>query len=304
MSRYAGSLVDKYRKLAIVRFLIASQKISSVIAYMCCAILLASPSESSSFFAFVTPTFICLLLSACLLHFSNIAVSIAVERDWASCIAQASTSGTTPITNDQQLAQLNTYLRQINLLCKLCAPLFVSMLTVKLDSSASFSNLRAGMMGLESYKSIWVLSIVTGLSLVFEMYWIEVVYRRFPSLASDQARKDAERATTTYRTNVDDATDHIPSPSTASNNIVGVSNLQGFRTYIENLLSLHDWRELIRLPVFFSSASISFLYLTVLSYVPWSFNYHADMFRLFSLVVCPHQVRWHNGRVLEDVVLL
>lgn len=269
---------------------------------MCCAILLASPSESSSVFAFVTPTFICLLLSACLLHFSNIAVSIAVERDWASCIAQASTLGT-PVTNDQQLAQLNTYLRQINLLCKLCAPLFVSMLTVKLDSSASFSNLRAGM-GLESYKSIWALSIVTGLSLVFEMYWIEVVYRRFPSLASDQARKDAERATT-YRADVEDATDHIPSQSSASNNISVPDRVQGFRTYIEDLLSLPDWRELIRLPVFFSSASISFLYLTVLSYVPRSFNYHADYVQVvLTGLYVPHQVRWDNGRLLENVVLL
>ena len=37
--------------------------------------------------------------------------------------------------------------------------------------------------------------------------------------------------------------------------------------YIERLLNIPDWKELVRLPIFFSSLAISLLYLTVLSYV-------------------------------------
>lgn len=258
LSRFAGSLIDRYPKLAVVRFLIASQKISSISAYCCCAIITASDPAPSSLFAFVTPSFLWLLFSACLLHFSNIAVSIAVERDWASSIAKTSLDSTA----DGQLAQLNTYLRQINLLCKLCAPLFVSMLTVKLDSSVPHTNLRAGM-GLKNLRSIWVLIAVTALSLIFEIYWIEVVYRRFPSLALDQARKDAERAM--HRASLS-TTDQVSSQSTAA--VTSAPSLiQGLCAYVEDLLSLRDWKELLRLPIFFSSASISCLYLTVLSCV-------------------------------------
>ncbi|GJJ15663.1 hypothetical protein Clacol_009941 [Clathrus columnatus] len=258
LSRYAGSLIDKYPKLSIIRFLIASQKISSIVAYSCCAMIIAFES-TPSVFGFMTPQFICLLLSACLLHFSNIAVSIAVERDWASCIGKSS-----PDSNgDDQLSRLNTYLRQINLLCKLCAPLFVSMLTVKLDapSSFSFSNLYVRT-GLESLRSIWVLISVTALSLIFELYWIEVVYRRFPSLALDQARKDAELAA--RRANIP-TVDQTSSESMAVS--VSMSNrIQGMCTYVAGVLNLPDWKEMVRLPIFFSSASIALLYLTVLSF--------------------------------------
>lgn len=218
--------------------------------------IVSGPASSSPTLAWMTPSFIWLLFSACLLQFSNIAVSIAIERDWASRIAKTSLDSTA----DNRLAQLNTYLRQITLLCRFCAPFFVSTLTVKLDSVTSFSNLHAGS-SLENLKSVWVLIVVTAFSLVFEIYWIGVVYRRFPSLALDQALKDVGDA---YRASVR-VTDQLPSQPTAL--AVGMSkSSQGLGA--RSLLSLHDWKELIRLPIFFSSVSISCLYLTILSWVP------------------------------------
>ena len=283
LSRAAGSLIDTHPKLPIVRILVTTQKLSSIIAYASCAIITSSTSSS-----FLNPTFFALILSACVLHFCNIAISIAVERDWASCISRP-LSQFSSTSSEDRLARLNTYLRQINLLCKLCAPLFVSTLTVNLDSTPS----ELLEEGLSSVKSIWVLSVITALSLIFELYWIGIVYHRFPALALEQAKKDAER-----RSLVPNVI-HEAGPSVQQ--FVGVvssrpSSPRHLRTYIEETLSIRDWHEMVHLPIFFSSASISLLYLTVLSYVV---NYHVHRYGIIPKL----QLRRHNDLLPQNPLL-
>ncbi|ESK94786.1 hypothetical protein Moror_14179 [Moniliophthora roreri MCA 2997] len=244
LSRWMGSLVDRYEKLSLVRACIVVQKLSTIVAYASFAFMLSPNSffmgsiwpmtlDSNPVFS---PLFILLVFSGCVIHLSNICISIAVERDWATCISQGPHSS-------RKLARLNTYLRQINLLCKLCAPLFVSFLTVKLDNSD------------KGVRSIGVLGLVAIITMVFELFWIGVVYKRFPQLAEEQERKNAERRAGLPRTEqqVDTPPPRVPV-------------IARIRRDIGDLLSLRDWRELVHIPVFLSSLSISLLYLTVLSF--------------------------------------
>lgn len=247
-SRWAGSLVDKYSKLQLVRTAIVVQKISTLLAYVSFMLMLSKPLEGSSVLrpdlrlyateqtSFATPSFIFLVTSGCVLHLSNTTISIAVERDWTTCIAQGPYFST-------KLSKLNTYLRRINLLCKLCAPLFVSFLTV------SFDHTDGGALRIPSVK---ILALVTAVSLLFELYWIVVVYKRFPMLEVEQTLRDRDGEVPTADVQpVEDLTPTLSSPRPLN--------------YVERLLNLPDWKELVRLPIFFSSLSISLLYLTVLS---------------------------------------
>ncbi|KAK7062106.1 solute carrier family 40 protein [Favolaschia claudopus] len=214
-SSWAGSAVDRMPKLSVVRWSICVQKLSALMAYACVAALFSTVSRFSS------PSlclYSLLVLAGCVLQLSNTVISIAVERDWTACISAGSSL---------RLAKINTYLRQINLFCKLLAPLFVSFLTVKYD-------------GDNPTVSIAVLVVISTLTMVFELYWIQIVYDRFPALAAEQLRRETER--------------HHSPPSLPSSSSWGQT------------LGLGDWREFVRLPVFLSSLSISLLYLTVLSF--------------------------------------
>ncbi|KAJ7136675.1 Ferroporti-1 [Mycena epipterygia] len=217
-SRWAGSVVDKMPKLSVVRWSILLQKASALGAYACVAALRSVDSRFSTTSLLI---FASLVLAGCVLQLSNTCLSIAVERDWTTCISAGSSL---------RLSKINTYLRQINLLCKLLAPLFVSFLTVTYDSRDDSPSV-----------SVAVLAGISGLTMAFELYWIQIVYDRFPALAAEQLRKDSDR--------------RLPLPTEA-----GAPNI------FQRALSLEDWQEFVRLPVFLSSLSVSLLYLTVLSF--------------------------------------
>ncbi|KAF7302611.1 Solute carrier family 40 protein [Mycena chlorophos] len=224
LSRWAGRLVDKISKLKAVRYSIIVQKLSALSAYACVGSLrlFNDRFEGASWAVFAL-----LVVSGCSLHLSNTVISIAVERDWATCIAAGSSV---------RLGKLNTALRQINLLCKLAAPMFVSFLTVSYDGEDG-----------RGPTSLVVLGIVAALTMVFEVYWIQIVYQRFPVLEVEQQRNDAssERASL--------SSESAPEP-------------RPLLDTIKHALNVQDWQEFVRLPVFLSSLSISLLYLTVLSF--------------------------------------
>ncbi|KAJ7157945.1 Ferroporti-1 [Mycena crocata] len=221
-STWTGSIVDKMPKLTVVRWSILLQKVSALSAYACVAGLRSIDSRFSlpalSLLSF-------LVLCGCALQLSNTCISIAVERDWTACISAGSSL---------RLAKVNTYLRQINLLCKLLAPLFVSFLTVTYDSRNK-----------RGFISIAVLAGISALTMVFELYWIQIVYDRFPILAAEQLRKDTSRR--------------------APPDVQPVSSPR-ISDILRRTLNIGDWQEFVRLPVFMSAVSISLLYLTVLSF--------------------------------------
>lgn len=242
-SRWAGSLVDKKRKLTTVRSSIIVQKTSALAAYACFAGMrsLAAQNDPPTDSRFSIPSlllFSCLVVAACALHLSSTCISIAIERDWATCISLGPNASV-------KLAKLNTYLRQTNLLCKLLAPLFVSFLTVTYDNS-----------GPNHQFSVTVLAIISIVTMVFELYWIEIVYRRFPALAAEQLRKD--RVAETAEDSSVSSAPSLPQPSQRL-------FLGRVSDRIKIALSFADWQEFARLPVFLSSVAVSLLYLTVLS---------------------------------------
>ena len=166
----------------------------------------------------------------CTLSLANIGTSVAVERDWVSTISFKQPEDT--------LTRLNTYMRRIDLLCKLLAPLFVSLLT----TTASYIFAVAFQMGLAAA------------TLLFELFWIQVVFKYFPVLS----------------VNVDcfpnlQGGEADSSLAEGAAIAAAVVDKKKPKSYDKFTAILADWKEFSRMPVFTASLAISMLYLTVLS---------------------------------------
>ncbi|KIK55516.1 hypothetical protein GYMLUDRAFT_205402 [Collybiopsis luxurians FD-317 M1] len=272
-------------------------------------------------FSFMTPLFAMIVLSGCTLNLSNTCISIAVERDWATSISTsvsdldgepeqnqrqgqgqeqsrdseeesvADNDSTTSVSFEDKLSKLNTYLRQINLLCQLCAPLFVSFLTVTYDGREDGAGTTVRKGG-DSTVSLSILSAITVLALAFEMYWIGVVYKRFPQLQWNQGldldqghdhgfhdlhqEQEDQWPTTTTGSGIQAEENErqmevevefdTPNESTAFLGSGSPGSTNSWWQRLKLLIVAHEWEELAHLPVFFSSLSISLLYITVLSF--------------------------------------
>ncbi|KAJ7814800.1 hypothetical protein B0H13DRAFT_2463955 [Mycena leptocephala] len=205
-SSWAGSLVDKMHKLSVVRWSIFVQKMSALSAYS----YRGTANDGRPLFLPSLCLFL-LILSGCAFNF-RISISIAVKGldglHRCGIVAQTRKDEHLPPADQPPLQTACASVRVVP--------------HVKYDSRDDKPSF-----------SIAVLAGISALTMVFELYWIQIVYHRFPTLAAEQLRKDNERRAP-------------PVPS--------------------RLLSLKDWREFVRLPVFFSSVSISLLYLTVLSF--------------------------------------
>jgi len=118
-----GNAVDSHTRLSFVRLCIVFQKSAASTAYSIFLVLFIrfrTKIESGHADAPVWALFAVIILCGCVLKLATIGISVAVERDWVTVIANG---------NSEHLTALNTYLRRIDLLSKLLAPLFVSMLT-------------------------------------------------------------------------------------------------------------------------------------------------------------------------------
>ena len=140
-----------------------------------------------------------------------------------TCIADGSS---------EYLSQLNARLRRIDLLCKLLAPLFVSLLTTLMPSYF--------------WATLGMASLIV-ITAVIEMSWIKAVYDGSPALAKDQSRRDAAAAS-------------MAEADTVSDDVCGMGSAQDVISR-----NVNDWRDFSRLPTFLSSISATFLYMTVLS---------------------------------------
>ncbi|KAJ3551118.1 hypothetical protein NM688_g4920 [Phlebia brevispora] len=229
-----GSLVDRVPKLQFVRWCILFQKLSASGAYACFLVLFATSLQDRAATGLHAPFLVWLLfalivLCGCALKLSTVGISVAIERDWVTCIAEG---------HDEALTTMNTILRRIDLLCKLLAPLFASLLT----TAASYTF---------SVAFFLAFGVVT---LIFEIFWIQVVYRRLPAIASEENEIRAARANR--------QAERSPSPTQPA---WSVSLLRGrAQKWIHQ--EMIDWSDFVKHPIFGSSFSISCLYLTVLSF--------------------------------------
>ncbi|KAF9511452.1 hypothetical protein BS47DRAFT_1318902 [Hydnum rufescens UP504] len=225
LSRWLGSLVDRYPKLPLVRACILVQKASSLGAYgsfICLfAIYEINNGEYSPLFSGPNILLGAIIFCGCALQASTTCIAIIVQRDWVTCIAMG---------NPEHLSSLNARLKRIDLVCKMVAPLFVSLLTTFMPY-------------------LWgavCMAAVVAASMVIELVWISFVYRALPALARDQARKDTALALMPNGLNT------------------GPPLRSAVRGFIYRAFS--EWYQFLRLPVFLSSVAVSFLHMTVLSF--------------------------------------
>nr|XP_019010099.1 uncharacterized protein I206_04567 [Kwoniella pini CBS 10737]OCF48880.1 hypothetical protein I206_04567 [Kwoniella pini CBS 10737] len=167
--------------------------------------------------------FILLLVIACsaTLGLSATGMIVAIERDWITEIAHG---------DPTVLTRLNTYMRRIDLLSRLVAPLVVSLTT----SLGGYPLATGALLGFAI------------LSYGVEYLWIKVVYNHFPVLERNKRI--------------------IPNGLDAGQGEQQEAEQQP-QSLSERLQSeKDDWLEFIRLPIFFSSTSMALIHLTTLSY--------------------------------------
>ncbi|KAI8977743.1 Ferroporti-1 [Trametes punicea] len=235
LSGWAGRLVDEHHNLGIVRASIVSIKLAACMMYSASLVLLyrfSIPSNDTRPWSthLASGMFTLIVVGGCIHTPAGVTISVAVEREWVTSIAAGSSA---------HLTTLNTNMRRIDLLCKLLAPLFVSLLT----TVASYRFAAVFLCGVEIA------------CMFFELIWIEISYRRFPALREAQAAREATR-----RVHAREEEPQEPGE------IPPLHRLAWERVCERVKSALLDWREFSQYPIFLSSLAISFLYLTVLSF--------------------------------------
>ncbi|WVF65846.1 hypothetical protein IAT40_000583 [Kwoniella sp. CBS 6097] len=251
-SGYIGSLVDRSMRLSFVRATIGIQKAVQALSYSLFLILLvplrqaaAAAFHGNGTLAQVGSSWAILLLiitCSATLGLSATGMTVAVERDWITEIARGDAG---------LLTRLNTYMRRIDLLSKLVAPLVVSLMT----SLGGYPFATAILLGL----SLWTSAT--------EYLWIKVVYDHFPVLE----RRKAQSASASGDADAEEiallAQDRGDGPVTNESTERAGEDYQEPKTVMERLQrEKRDWVEFIRLPIFFSSSSMALIHLTTLSY--------------------------------------
>ncbi|KAG8708065.1 hypothetical protein FRC11_006840 [Ceratobasidium sp. 423] len=185
-----GHQIDIQARLPTIRTCIATQKIFASICYGLFLVLFTGFSDSN---ADLRRLLLGLITTCgCGLKLATVGMNVCVERDWVMAIASSSRSrrsspragspagdtgpterpASPPSTQSMDhagdvLLELNTTLRRIDLLCKLIAPLFVSLLTSTIGYMLS---------------AVVLLSMSLGTA-IFEVAFVGITYKRFPVLA-------------------------------------------------------------------------------------------------------------------------
>lgn len=151
-------MIDKLPRLKAVRISILTQKLSASISYALFLILFSKfPNMNPSDTRIMWLIFVAITANGCILKLATVGMNVCIERDWVMTIAGS---------NDQSLVRLNTIMRRIDLLCKLLAPLFVSLLTSTIGYPLSAV----------------VLLAIGMFTMVFEFLFVKIVYRKFSVL--------------------------------------------------------------------------------------------------------------------------
>ena len=264
-----GSLTDRFKthRLQIVRFFILAQKVLVVASYALFYILFrsdtlrrgaqnggrgadpAQPTRADVWSMFAVITFL-----GCFLILCNVGVSVSIERDWVTSISQGSS---------RRLTRLNAIMRRIDLLSKLLAPLFVSLLTTVAGYPTS---------------CIILLAISAGTT-VFELSFIGIVFRRFSVLGREESAHRQERQEREERQRQEREQEREQQDQQAASadrdTTTSYPTRRGLQSRTASSAQLllawakgqyGDWRTFVVMPIFISSISISLLYMSVLSF--------------------------------------
>ncbi|KAF2864853.1 iron transporter [Massariosphaeria phaeospora] len=253
LSSWLGGLVDRTHRLRIVRQSIIWQRIPVA---MSCLLLLALLGGAKDGFA----TYFLFAVSvglACLEKLAFITNTVCIERDWIIVVSD-------DLGLDRQ--ELNSVMRRIDLVCKLVAPLCISLVDAYSTKVA-----------------IWVVFGQNAMSVVFEYFAIAQVFSAVPKLGHGKDGRDATSAPESISlTELHDEPDglDLPTPS------------HGYAAYI--LKCLQPWKDYATNPAFLASFALSLLYLTVLSFAAQMTTYllsiglnsvHVSLMRLVAVIL-------------------
>jgi iron-regulated transporter 1 len=227
LSPWIGGLVDRTHRLIIVRHSIVWARCSVIAS---CLFLLALFHGSISKFVI----FVCFSVSiflACIEKLAFIANTVSVERDWVILIADS-------LNLERQ--DLNSSMRRIDLVCKLVAPLSISLVDAYSTKAA-----------------IWAVLGQNMLSVIFEYFAIARVFSAIPELAHKKGRILTGSTTRPQSDEEWDVTmsDANPNPIFAIN-----------RSFDYIINCIRPCKDYVQNPAFLASFALSLLYLTVLSF--------------------------------------
>ncbi|KAJ5356085.1 hypothetical protein N7517_010694 [Penicillium concentricum] len=216
LSSWLGAQVDSSDRLVVVRHSIVWQRLPVGVSCLCFIATLSTDSWALTIVLFVIQG-----LLACIEKLAATANTVAVERDWAIVISDS-------INVPRQ--DLNASMRRIDLICKLLAPVFISLI----DS-------------ISTRYAIWTVFTLNTTSVLVEYMAIAQVYQSVPALTK---------------------TNPIPQADDINSENEGETPHQHPSHTPLSLpdSSLAPWKEYIASPVFLPSFALSLLYLTVLSF--------------------------------------
>ncbi|KAK0203400.1 iron transporter [Desarmillaria ectypa] len=212
-----GHLVDKQHRLRILQLAIFFQKLATASVYATFTAIffidnvLEAGSRGKNAQGPIWALFTAIVLFGIVIKLATVCIQISIERDWATTIGEGDTV---------RLMKINTWLRRIDLICKLISPLFVSMLT----TAVSYRFAAAFLCGM----AVITASIEIPLS--------HTVYKIFPALESEYQQRLA---------------------NTRDANQQRHQQRFSFKRWIDPRPTCRDWQEFSHFPVFYTSLSIS-----------------------------------------------
>ncbi|KAK0458031.1 iron transporter [Desarmillaria tabescens] len=215
LSGWMGHLVDKRHRLRILQLAIFFQKVATASAYAAFTAiffidkLLEAGSQGKNAEGPIWALFIAIVLSGMVIKLATVCIQISIERDWATTIGEGDTV---------RLMRINTWLRRIDLICKLISPLFVSMLT----TAVSYRFAAAFLCGM----AVTTASIEIPLS--------HVVYKMFPALESEYQQRMANSRDADQKSH---------------------NQKFSFKRWIDPRPTFRDWQEFSHFPVFYNHTS-------------------------------------------------
>ncbi|GAK63829.1 putative iron transporter [Moesziomyces antarcticus] len=256
-SNNVGRIIDTYShtKLRTLRAMILSQKLLVGASYALFLVLFSSASlreqaenggrgrQDAAANAAPWAIFAGITLLGIGVMLSNVGVSVAVEREWVTIISDGSSA---------RLTRLNAIMRRIDLISKLVSPLFVSALTSAM-----------------SYRlASVVLLAISAVTALFELVFVGIVYRRFPTLATNErealANKTASAATKQAHSTANDQ-----HGGKGKGGRLGELCRRVTKSVVNDIAQQYrDWKLFVQLPIFLTSVCISLLYMSVLSFDP------------------------------------
>ncbi|KAF2180342.1 hypothetical protein K469DRAFT_729893 [Zopfia rhizophila CBS 207.26] len=222
LSSCIGSLVDRTPRLITVRQSIVWQRVP--VAVSCLLLLVLLQQKESKLIVF--SCFAASVGLACVEKLAFVANTVSIERDWIIVISDSL---------EMERQELNSTMRRIDLVCKLVAPISISLVD-----------------GYSTSIAIWVVFGQNALSVTLEYFAIVQVFSAVPELGKHQTPNAP--TSSSIEDTVEDTVVEEPAPTPPTKRFA----------YI--LESLQLWRDYISNPAFLASFSLSLLYLTVLSF--------------------------------------